>query len=50
MSRVDEINAQIVMLAHALKDQTESAYQRAGYFENRAVLKQSWADYCYGEK
>ena len=36
-------------LAHALKDQTEAAYQRADYFEKRVELMQAWADYCYGE-
>jgi len=37
-------------LAHALKDQTEAAYQRADYFEKRVVLMQEWADYCFGIK
>jgi len=36
-------------LAHALKDQTEAAYQRADYFDKRVALMQAWADYCYGE-
>ena len=35
-------------LAHALKDQTEAAYQRADYFDKRVALMQAWADYCYG--
>ncbi len=35
-------------LAHALKDQTEAAYQRADYFEKRVELMQAWADYCFG--
>ena len=35
-------------LAHALKDQTEAAYQRADYFDKRVELMQAWADYCYG--
>ena len=34
-------------LAHALKDQTEAAYQRADYFDKRVALMQAWADYCY---
>lgn len=34
-------------LAHALKDQTEAAYQRADYFDKRVELMQAWADYCF---
>lgn len=37
-------------LAHALKDPTEAAYQRADYFDKRVELMQAWADYCYGIK
>jgi len=37
-------------LAHALKDQTEAAYQRADYFEKRVALMQEWTDYCFGIK
>ena len=35
-------------LAHALKDPTEAAYQRADFFDKRVELMQAWADYCYG--
>ena len=35
-------------LAHALKDQTEAAYQRGDYFDKRIELMQAWADYCFG--
>ena len=37
-------------LAHALKDPTEAAYQRADYFDKRVELMQAWADYCFGGK
>jgi integrase len=37
-------------LAHALKDPTEAAYQRADYFDKRVELMQTWANYCYGVK
>ena len=37
-------------LAHALKDPTEAAYQRADYFDKRVELMQAWANYCYGIK
>jgi integrase len=37
-------------LAHALKDQTEAAYQRADYLEKRVALMQEWANYCFGIK
>jgi integrase len=33
-------------LAHALKDQTEAAYQRGDMFDKRRKLMYSWADYC----
>jgi integrase len=36
-------------LAHALKDQSEAAYQRGDYFEKRVELMQSWADYCFSK-
>lgn len=36
-------------LAHALKDQSEAAYQRGDYFEKRVELMQAWADYCFSK-
>ena len=34
-------------LAHSLADQTEAAYQRGDYLENRRMLISDWAGYCF---
>lgn len=47
--KVREVVAEAA-LAHAVKDETEAAYRRATYFDERAELMQRWGKYCGDRK
>ena len=38
------------IMAHALQNQVEAAYQRGDILERRRIIMQEWSDYCHGRQ